>query len=114
MVVGLLSAHVSSFDRPEADGTVSSHHQMIVTGLRDDPAGTRAAITAFMQPQADAYAADPAAFKEKWMADSTAAWGRPEPLRFPGMCSRLAPRGGVVPLEVLHARHPVREADHLH
>ena len=74
--VGLLSAHVSTFDRPEADSSISAHHQMIVKGMRDDPSGTREAIAAFMRPQAEAYAADPVAFKEKWMADSTALWGR--------------------------------------
>jgi pimeloyl-ACP methyl ester carboxylesterase len=75
-VVGLASAHVSSFDRPEADAGMSTHGQMIVKGLRDDPAGTREVLVAFLQPQADEYAADPAAFKERWAASSAAAWGR--------------------------------------
>jgi pimeloyl-ACP methyl ester carboxylesterase len=77
-VVGLASAHVSSFDRPEADGAMSSHAQMIVKGLREDPAATHAAIAAFLQPQADEYAADPAAFKQKWRANAAATWGRRE------------------------------------
>lgn len=75
-VVVLLSAHVSSYDRPEADGRMSSHAQMIVGGLRTDPAGTKEAVASFLQPQADAYALDPGAFKEKWMLDSAATWGR--------------------------------------
>ena len=74
--VVLMSAHVSTFDRAEADHAVSSHHQMIVKGLRDDPEGTAQAIASFMRPQAEAYAADPGGFKVKWMADAEVAWGR--------------------------------------
>ena len=77
-VVGLASAHVSTFDRPEADDAVSAHHQMIVKGMREDPVGTQEAVTAFMQPQADAYSADPSGFKDRWMAENAIAWGRKE------------------------------------
>lgn len=77
-VVGLLSAHVSTFDRPEADDFLGGQFNLIVKGMRDDPAGTLEVVTAFLRPQAEQYAADPTAFKEKWIADVAAASGRKE------------------------------------
>ena len=74
--VGLASAHVSSFDRPEADAGMSDHSQMIVKGMRDDPEATHQTLELFMRPQAEAYEADPAAFKRKWTADMARASGR--------------------------------------
>ena len=67
-VIGLICAAVSAHDRPEVDSFLRPEIQLVTAGMRSDPEGTKAAIARFVQPQFDAYQADPQAFFDQFVA----------------------------------------------